>query len=265
MSKWFLKNTKHSVWTSMLDLIKPRQKKLQLREVLLTICKSRNSWKALKGKAADHVFSSISQLTNSPDDVIERELVTRNSTSYTSQSHSMEKYIWGMVSNLVFKSGVSLSPEFCRALTKDCLCNPTDMKFAVFHSDIIATAAKIHAEILNSSLIELVIQTTEDSRAIYALKMAYLLPVWADVSDAALEALLSKCDPKRVEAMWLINERGKCSEVVDFIRRREFDPILSSVSEPMDIKWLTAAVMRFNGFSSGYYLGGDQLTGLSPN
>lgn len=245
-----------------ISFIKDAAKSHQLCDVLQAIYESRNCVKAFEGKAADGVFSLILKLASSNDNIIERELIIRNSVSHTSQDHSMEKYIWGMVSDVAFQAGVSLAPESCRELIKDCLCSPTDMKFAIFHSDVIASVVKMHVEILNPSLIELLIETTDDSRAIYALKMAYYLPRWSDVSDAILKALLSECGPKRVEAMWLMNNRGKCSDVIDFIKKRGFDAILSSGTESMDIKRLTAAVMKANGLSCDYSLATNRVATL---
>jgi hypothetical protein len=97
------------------------------------------------------------------------------------------------------------------------------MGFALCHSTVVAKLAGRQPELLDSSLIEIVIISAEDSRAIYALKVAKWLPNWLDVKTAVLGALLSRIVPKQLEAMWLVRERGAVNEVLSFAEINQID------------------------------------------
>ena len=131
------------------------------------------------------------------------------------------------------------------------------MAFALVHSDAIASLARHHADLLDASLLEIIITATEDSRSIYALKIAQWLPDWSQIRDAVLSAMTSSTAPKRIEAMWLVNGRANINEVISFIEAKEIKCSTREIKNITDIKALTHIVVNADGKSASYAINGS--------
>jgi hypothetical protein len=117
------------------------------------------------------------------------------------------------------------------------------MGFALCHSTVVAKLAEKQPKLLDGSLIEIVIASADDSRAIYALKIAKWLPNWPDIKSAVMNAMLSKVVQIRLEAMWLVNERGTIDEVLSFTETTRID-IPKAVIQNGDIRALTRLIVE---------------------
>jgi len=137
------------------------------------------------------------------------------------------------------------------------------MAFALVHSAAVVSLARHHADLLDVSLIEIIITATEDSRLIYALKIAQWLPDWSQIRDAVLNAMTSLTMPKRIEAMWLANGRANINEVISFIEAKEIKCSLREIKNITDIKILTHIVVTADGKPASYAITGSDDP-LSP-
>ena len=117
------------------------------------------------------------------------------------------------------------------------------MGFCLVHSDTVAILAENNPTAINPALIEVIVTSTDDTRSIYALKIARSIPTWSDISEAAMMALLFASSPKKLEAMWLINQRGSIEELLSFAKKWN----ISIPNPPLgiaNIRFLTREIVR---------------------
>lgn len=243
--------------TDFVSLIRPKIKKGELSEILRAIYKSRKLLRMYRNPSAKQLFLKLLDLSNSNNNTIEAELLAVNTPVQNDKSGFREQKYWSSISFIIFNVDPVLSPEFCRRLIENCLTRPTNMAFALVHSDAIASLARHHADLLDASLLEIIITATEDSRSIYALKIAQWLPDWSQIRDAVLSAMTSSTAPKRIEAMWLVNGRANINEVISFIEAKEIKCSTREIKNITDIKALTHIVVNADGKSASYAINGS--------
>ena len=230
-------------------LLAKRVCRASLADTLRAIHDSRNQIPAFRGHSADRVFSRLLDLSRSNSEAVEFDLFIRNTPPRLGETVLPEQLTWSLICGIAFKLNPILETGFCSRLIDLCLKQPTYLAFALTHGDAVASLAQYHREEINSSLIEVIIDSTDDSRALYALKIARWVPIWSVVRDAALNAMLSENVPKRLEAMWLTNDRGTCDEVIAFAEKRGLVAFLKDAS---GIRNLSRAIVESDGKSCSY-------------
>jgi hypothetical protein len=238
-------------------LIRAEIQKGELSEVLRAIYKFRKLLRIYREPSAKRLFSKLLDLSNSNNNIIKAELLAVNTPVQDDENGFREQQYWSSISSIIFNVDPVLSPEFCRRLIENCLTRPTNMAFALGHSDVIASLARHHPDLLDASLLEIIITATDDSRSIYALKIARWLPDWSQIRDAVLNAMASLTVPKRIEAMWLVNGRSNINEVISFIEAKETKCNLPEIKNITDIKVLTHIVVTADGKPASYAIKGS--------
>jgi len=214
-----------------------------LGEIIRAVYKNRSQSKQFRSRHADMVFSSMLALSENKLEVIEEEIIKRNRPPILGQKVGYEEIIWSSISTIVFQLNPIVSNTFSKRVMESCLIRPTDLAYALIHSEPIALLAEHHQAFLNSSLLEIVISATDDSRSIYALKIARSFPVWSEISQFVFEAMIRGSAPKQVEAMWLVNQRSNIEEVISFMEDKGFETSFS-VKRPSDIRVLTREIVN---------------------
>jgi len=226
------------------DFVSLLEKKIPSRRLdhaLRAVHKYRNRIRMFRSDRADSVFSRLQELSGADGGLIETELAIQNRPPQVGERISPEREVWALVSSIVFKLNPAFSDLFAKKLIERCLTQQTDLAFSLLHSEGIASLAQNHTGSVNSSLVEIVISSTDDSRSIYALKVARWVPKWAEVGNAALEAMVFAKPPKQTEARWLVNERGNIEETIAFLE--ESGVTLPTAPEGFpDLRTLTRAV-----------------------
>lgn len=194
--------------------------------------------------AADEVFGTLLELSKSKNKAIEAELLARNEPERSGRVLSQGGLLWLLISEVTFRLNQVVTPEFCKQIFENPLKRPADLLFALPHSDVTASLAQCHPDLLDSEFIGLVINSTNDSRAIYGLKLGRWVSEWPGIRDAVLEAMISGFPPKQMEAMWLTNSRGKREDVIEFIARHGLDYGKTGASNCASLKTLTGLIIK---------------------
>lgn len=214
-----------------------------LNEAIRALHKNQAKNNTLRSESGNGVLSKLLELSEINQLAVEAELEKQNTPPPISENFPSEPITWVLISSIIFKLNPIFSVDFPKRVIENCLARPTHLGFALLHSDIIVSLAKNHPATLNPSLVEVIILSTDDSRSIYALKVARWLPEWLDVKSAALTALISGSPPKQTEAMWLVNERGNTVETISFLGEKGI--IFSqSLKDFTDIRLLTRKIVE---------------------
>lgn len=169
------------------------------------------------------VLRKLAELSKKSHEAIEAELLIQNAPPQVADKISTDRGVWLSVVFVLFQMKLPFSQDFRTRVVESCLLQPTHMIFALNHSDSVGFLSKEHPPSWALSLVEILISSAEDSRAIYALKIARYLPDWAALSSATFNAMLSGNPVKRTEAMWLANYRSTVKEALSFAEDNAID------------------------------------------
>jgi hypothetical protein len=214
-----------------------------LRAKLKAIVQNRRHSEFFCDKAFDGQFLELLALCGSNLNSVEAELLRGCIPPAVGEKVSWSHSFWAEVLYVVIELGHVLPSESSTLLIRRCLTQATPIGFALGHSTVIAALAAQHIESMDSALIEIAISSTDDSRAIYALKAARWLPNWSMIGPLVFAAMLSGPVPKRIEAMWLINERSTSSEALSFADDQGI-MIHSSAREVGDIRAISRLILE---------------------
>ena len=231
----------------------------KLNEVVLELFKHRNYCQSFQGEYADGVFTRLFELSKSADEVIEAELLRLNVPPPVDAKLSTERDVWSLVSSIIFKTNPAFSLGFAKNLIESCLTKPTNLAFALVHSDGIESLAKNHPEAVCSSLVEIIISSTDDSRSIYALKVARWIPAWLELRPVVFNAMLAENSVKREEARWVVNDRASFEDAMSFSEEQKIT-ISPETRKSSDIRLVTKEIVKStSGLSSGYAITGNGI------
>lgn len=228
----------------------------ELKNVMQTIFKYRSRLKILRDQVGSDLVFRLLELSTNDGFAFESEFFKQNLPPLESETISPERLVWIVISAIIFEVNPKFSDNFPKRLFDACLTRPTNLAFALGHSDSIASLAKHHPNLLNSSLIELIISSIDDSRSIYALKIARWLPNWSDVSGVAFCAMIVGGHPKQIEAMWLVNERSNIDEVILFCGKNQI-VLPNIIGLQPNIHTLTNAIVKVNSKRVSYAVNMD--------
>jgi len=198
------------------DLVRKRTGNLNIAQVVSTIHLHRNRLNSFRFIDARRVLWKVRGLLDAGEDALVRELLIQNHPPRTNIRPPAEQFVWCILSSIAFQAGGMLPEEASRRMIVQCLKEPTDMAFALLHSESIGSLVRAHPLLGMASLVEVVISGANDSRALYALRVARWLPEWASLKSAVFNAMLTSTQPKQTEAFWLANERASMDDAIAF-------------------------------------------------
>jgi hypothetical protein len=208
--------------------------------VIVRHCKHSKTFGA---EEAEPVLDRLLDLLNADNAQIEEELLDRNSPPPVPEIPQSQHFFWAVISFALFMASPKVSPGFAKEVINRCLRQITNMAFALVHSESVAWLARDHPECVNRSFAEVVIAGSEDSRCLYALRVARWIPDWRDLGRTVFRALLSAAAPKNIEAMWVLNHRSTFEEVLSLVRENHLK-IPASIAQCEDLRLLTKAILN---------------------
>jgi len=217
-----------------------------LQDVIRALCTHRGRSRTFRHPSADPVFHVLQDLSISKAKNAEEAIALRNRPPSPGEKVSPQLRIWALVSWVVFQLNPLFSKGFAEAVIDGCLLNPTDMVFALVHSEAIASLAANHPPVRSASLIEICISNCDDSRAIYSIRLARWLADWSELRRSVFTAMLKGSPTKRVEAMWLVNDRSNVAEALSFADENRIDvPALLRTAN--DLKSISRLILNSSG------------------
>ena len=230
----------------MEDLARHIAKDLCTREVpqvLQEVCENRFRSQLFRKDDADVVFETLLELSKASSTYAEAELLRLTSPPKVGAEVTPSQFVWAQILQLLVELNTQLSSSFGIRLLERCLDAPTEMGYAIGHSTVVAQLAGRQPDCIDSVLVNNVIKSVDDSRAIYAIKAAKWLPEWSNVKEAIFGAMLSTVIPKRSEARWLANERGEMKDLLRFAESRRIN-IPEDVAQSGEVHLVTRTIVE---------------------
>lgn len=228
-----------------------RARDRSLKEILRVFCQERERVRLFCSPECESIFSKLSEIASASEFIAEHEFVLQNTPPAIGEVVSPERLIWCTILFVVYEVNPSLSVGFINKVIKLCLGHPTDIVFALLHSEAVAGLIRHHPDTVNPDLLAIVVSSTDDSRALYALRVARWVTDWQRVRTAVYTAILSSTQPKRSEALWVARERGNVPEIIEFASRNGIEVCLS---EKQTLQEVTQALAN-----SRHKVGSDQF------
>jgi len=164
------------------------------------------------------VFRELREIAQKGDKAVERLLFRKNLPPSRGRPIHPVRSAWALLSYEIFYLNPSLGNLFAARLVSACLERPTDLVFSLSHSDAVSFLVKHNASEVRFSECKSALIAHQDSRALYALKALRWSSAWDDIRSIMLRSVLSPQPAIRIQAYWLLRERGSWQELRNFMQ-----------------------------------------------
>jgi len=208
------------------------------------------------------VRSELMIAASSGDLATEQLVREQNLRPFRKDYHvSAEAMCWSVASYDMFMLNPVFATKAPLIILETCLKQPTDFAFSVVHSEAIEVLAKHHYSLLDGRLCSEAARSN-DSRALYALRMCRWIADWDEVQCAVFCALIHGPLPKRFEALCVLENRATPAQILRSAHRCGLalpDALLRSA----DVKSLAHGILKLTLPSSADTVDGSLAYGIS--